>query len=81
MAARRTDQVRDDSGQYTTNERCDLCGRNLGQLDDGHWTFGGHGEFICLPCAAEPENNAERGHEMFAAYRGRGQGHKRLVSR
>lgn len=50
--ARRTSQVRDArSGQYEKNTRCEDCGTNLGQLDDGQYDLGGDGKFRCFDCA------------------------------
>lgn len=51
MAKRVTRQVRAKDGRYEKNVRCESCNADLGQLDDGEWRFGPHGEFLCLDCA------------------------------
>jgi hypothetical protein len=41
---------RDDNGRYQKWDVCEFDGCNniLGDLDDGAWSFGHHGEFYCL---------------------------------
>lgn len=41
---------RTEDGKYAKWDICEFDGCNniLGDLDDGAWSFGNHGEFLCL---------------------------------